>query len=392
MSRCIWPVLTLTILTLPALADTYYVATDGSAENDGSRDSPWPSVEHALSQVGGGHTIIVKPGIYRGPIQISKAYAGTERSPTIIKSELKWKAMILGAEVHGISNGDACDWVVVDGFEVMGAGYDGIKMNGNHNVVRNCWVHHNASMGIGSHDQVGTVIESNLIEFNGSHIQFHHGVYASGDGLTVRNNVVRHNAGFGLHLYSSIKNSVVANNLVYGQAVKPGIIVACADDGGNNVVVNNTVVSNNVAISVWQPSNELIVNNILVADEAVLSVQGDQSKVRADYNLCLPESRFQGPHGIAADPMFVYPSRGVYWLRPGSPAIGKGAPEYAPESDFWGHPRAQNAPVDLGAFPFVPFLTTDEARADWYYGWPYSRPPHGNRDMPDLWSLPPEAR
>ena len=27
-----------------ARAETYYIASDGSAENDGSRDKPWPSV------------------------------------------------------------------------------------------------------------------------------------------------------------------------------------------------------------------------------------------------------------------------------------------------------------------------------------------------------------
>ncbi|MGD8238862.1 MAG: right-handed parallel beta-helix repeat-containing protein, partial [Armatimonadota bacterium] len=256
----------------------------------------------------------------------------------------------------------------------------------------NCWTHHNGAMGIGSHGQTGTVIERNLIEFNGCHIQFHHGVYASGDGLTIRGNIVRHNAGYGLHLYSSIKNSLVANNLVYGHAHKPGIIVACADDGGSNVVVNNTVVSNNVAVSIWRPSNELLVNNIIVANTEIASVQGDETKVVADYNLCVPESQWQGPHGITADPMFVAQGRGVYWLQPGSPAIGRGAAEHAPATDFWGQPRAADRAPDLGAFAFVPLLATDEARGDWYYGWAYRRTPGGDREVPDLWSIPPTVK
>ena len=389
-----WPIILLPLVALacPTFAGTYYVATDGSANNDGSEASPWPSIEYALSRVGGGQTIIVRPGIYRGPIEISKAHMGTEERPTIVKSEVKWKAVIIGAEYHGISNSDECDWVVVDGFEVMGARYDGIKMNGDHNVVRNCWSHHNGSMGIGSHDQVGTVIENNLIEFNGSHIQFHHGVYASGDRLTIRSNIVRHNAGYGLHLYSSIRNSLVANNLVCGHAHKPGIIVACPAEGGNNVVVNNTVVSDNVAVSIWQPSNELLANNILMAGTEVVSVQGDEAKVTADYNLCVPESRWQGPHGITADPMFVAQGRGVYWLQPGSPAIGKGAAEHAPPTDFWGQPRPKDRPPDLGAFAFVPWLATEQARADWYFGWAYRRTPGGDHEIPDLWALPPSVK
>jgi hypothetical protein len=134
-------------LILVALAATtaygasFYVAIDGRPENDGSLAKPWPSVEYALSQVGGKHTIIVKPGIYRGPMQIAKQYAGTKERPTVIQSEVKWQAVIIGAEYHVISNDDGCDWLVIDGFEVMGGRYDGVKMNGDYNVVRNCWVH-----------------------------------------------------------------------------------------------------------------------------------------------------------------------------------------------------------------------------------------------------------
>ena len=50
----------------------------------------------------------------------------------------------------------------MNGFEVLGARYDGIKMNGDYNVVRNCWVHNNQAMGVAMHNQRGGVIENNL--------------------------------------------------------------------------------------------------------------------------------------------------------------------------------------------------------------------------------------
>ena len=88
----------MALTAMTAHAGTYYVATDGKPDNDGSPGKPWPTVEHALSKVGGGHTIVVKPGIYRGPIQIAKQFAGTREQPTVIQSEVKWKAVIIGAE------------------------------------------------------------------------------------------------------------------------------------------------------------------------------------------------------------------------------------------------------------------------------------------------------
>ena len=375
----------MVMLVSSANAENYYIAADGQANNDGSPDRPWPSVEYALSKVGGGHTIIVKPGVYRGPIQIAKQYAGARERPTVIKSEVKWGAVIIGAPYHVISNGDGCDWVVIDGFEAMGGRHDGIKMNGDHNTVRNCWVHNNKAMGIAMHNQKGGVIENNLIEFNGDHIQFDHGVYASGSELTFRGNIVRHNAGFGLHLYSSIRDSVVEKNLVYGHAHKPGIIVACPKGGGRNVVVNNTVAGNNGGISIWNGDGEVVVNNILVADEETLSFNNNTKNVLVDYNLCIPESERQGPHGVTGEPMFVDAKKGVFWLRESSPAIKKGSLQHAPAVDFWGRPRPEDQLPDLGAFAFVPFLAAPETRSSWDYGWAYHR--HGTGMMHDFWSL-----
>jgi len=371
------------VLVSSANAERYYVATDGETENDGSNDNPWPSVEYALSKVGGGHTIIVKPGVYRGPISIAREYKGTEEKPTVIKSEIKWQAVIIGAPYHVISNADDCHWVVIDGFEVMGGRYDGVKMNGDHNTVRNCWVHNNNAMGIAMHNKKGGVIENNLIEFNGNHVQFDHGVYASGDGHILRNNIVRHNASYGLHLYSSIKNSVIANNLVYGQMSRRGIIVSCPDDGGKNTIVNNTVVDEQ-PLTIWNGDGEVVVNNILVGDGEVLMFNDGTQNVIVDYNLCYPGSERQGPHGIAGAPGFVDAGKGVFWLREDSPAIGKGAPQYARPTDFWGRCRPKDQPPDLGAFPFVSSLVTEQVRADWDYGWAYHR--HSGM-LPDFWSL-----
>ncbi len=380
----------VTVIGTDGTGDTCYVAPTGRAENDGSREKPWASVEQALEKVGGGHTIILRPGTYHGPIFIPKAYAGTAERPTIIRSEVKWQAVIMGAPYHVIASGDDCHWVVVDGFEVLGARYDGIKLSGDHSTVRNCWVHNNSAMGVAMHNKKGGVIENNLIEFNGQHVQFHHGVYASGEDLILRNNIVRHNSSFGLHLYPSIRNARVENNLVSGHKEKPGIILSCPKGGGRNVVVNNTVAGNRGGIAIWQGDGEVVANNIVVADSdrEVLAFSEGTKQVVADYNLCTPASASQGPHGFTGDVMFVDAGRGVYWLRPGSPAIGKGSAQYAPAKDFWGRPIAKERAPDLGCFPFVPELATEQFRASWRSGWPYrfSRDP-GN-EIPDLWALP----
>src|SRR5262245_31245355 len=78
---------------------TYYVSPTGKLSGDGSRDNPFPTVDAALLRVGGGNTIVLRPGFYAGNIIVRKAYAGTAAAPTVIKSEVKWKAFIFGSPV-----------------------------------------------------------------------------------------------------------------------------------------------------------------------------------------------------------------------------------------------------------------------------------------------------
>ncbi len=148
----------------------------------------------------------------------------------------------------------------------------------------------------------------------------------------------------------------------------------------------NTVVVNNSPLQIWNGDSEIVVNNILVANEEALSFNDATQNMQVDYNLCLPPSDRQGPHGITGDPKFVDAGRGVFWLGPDSPAIGKGSSQHAPAEDFWGRPLPKDKAPDLGAFTFVPSLVTEQARAGWDYGWPYHR--HG-KGIPDLWMLPP---
>jgi len=397
MNTRMWMSLDLVGLLLATMAGvshagTYYVATEGSADNDGSYDKPWPSVAVALEKVGGGNTIVLKRGEYRGPIKVAAEAAGTEKNPTIIKSEKKWEAAIVGGtgENPALSSDKDCPWVVFDGFEVYGAAA-GSWLGGEHIAARNCWVHNNWGFdGIGSHSK-GAVIESNLIEYNGQNPQFHHGIYADSDGLVVRNNIVRHNAGFGIHCYSDVKNAYIANNLVYGHVFRPGILIACSTHVGKNVVVNNTVVDNAVGIRVSGGNGDKIYNNISVATKSAVSLDEDTVGTIADYNLCVPASPHQGPHGLSAEPGFIAPGSFCYWLREDSAARGKGAAEFAPKTDFWGRTRPEDKAPDLGALPYSPYWADEdtsqpEEMVRGYWGWPYRFARY--REIRDLWYLP----
>jgi hypothetical protein len=62
-----------------------------------------------------------------------------------------------------------------------------------------------------------------------------------------------------------------------------------------------------------------------------------------------------GPGNTSADPQFTAPSEDNYRLKPSSPCIDAGDPDYAPEAhaiDLDGNPRVVGGRVDMGAYEF----------------------------------------
>src|SRR5581483_2979382 len=79
------------------------------------------------------------------------------------------------------------------------------------------------------------------------------------------------------------------------------------------------------------------------------------------------------------------------------PRSGTVAPQPCPDAEDGGNQMMalppngefpQNRPRDIGAFRYVPSLTTEQARVSWYYRWPYGYPPGSKYKLPDLWRPP----
>jgi parallel beta-helix repeat protein len=379
-------------------AETYWIAPKGRPSARGTEGDPFPSVQEALKQVGGGNTFIFQPGNYVGAqITLTPEYAGSPQQPTVLKSQEKYKAVLHGSPEHNIYIRKGCNWVIIDGFESSGAKYTGIKSNADFTVIRNCRIHNNALQGMEAHNVRGTVIENNIVEYNGENLQFSHGIYADGDGLVIRNNIIRFNSGWGLHLYPEIANSKIENNLIYGNQ-RWAIILYSKPEAGSNRIVNNTIVFNGAGIAVKNAREEIIVNNIIVNntrwvfDKAgpIQNLDGNvfkEGQALIDHNLCVPPLVMAGPNNMSFDPSFLDAQKGVFYLKAGSPAIGKGSKEYAPERDFFNRKRPVDKAPDLGCFSYEPSLLSPEARKDWYYQWPFVFKGH-SETMPDLWELP----
>ena len=396
MSRNIAVIIFVLVNCCNLSAATYWISPKGHSSGTGSETNPFASAEAALRNAGGGHTFIFQPGDYvGGQITLLPEVAGTAQEPTVLKSQYKHKAVLHGSTFHNIYVKAGCSWVIIDGFESSGAKYTGIKSGADYTVIRNCRIHNNALHGIEAHDVYGTVIENNVVEYNGAHLHFSHGIYADGDGLTIRNNIIRFNSGWGLHLYPEIANSKIESNLIHGNS-RWGIGLYSRLTAGSNTIVNNTIVLNGSGIAVNNAHHELIANNIIVDNtawvfeitEPIQCLAGDFSSSTIDYNLCYPPFEGLGPNGISAEPLFLDAAKGTFYLNEGSPAIGMGSIEYAPKQDFFNRPLLEEIAPDLGCFPYEPALLQPQARRDWYCQWPFLFRVRPDDTLPDFWKLP----
>jgi Right handed beta helix region len=336
----------------------YYVSTSGSNGNTGlSPDSPWP-LRDALSQVGPSNVITLLPGTYPS---ITVLQPGTT-----LRSQVKWAAKVIGSpKSHGIYV--ACNSVTIDGLDVSGSAIDGIKIDGSHATVRNCWVHRSTRQGIAIHNQPGAVVEYNLIENNGTRLTQDHGISINGTNNIIRGNVIRYNCAWGMQDYDDVgdcKDTLIYNNLIY--ANQYGGLTVWSRAGFTNYVFNNTIVQPNSYCLVADYGCLAVTNNILFVFGSVwnppISAK-DGAAVWPDYNVVSKLARPRGSHDVVASrPGFVNSGNGLYWLTATSPARGMANPAIILPVDFFGN---SHSPVrDVGALQYSDACAGDTRMLD----------------------------
>ncbi len=281
----------------------------------------------ALQKALADEVIIVGDGVVCGGITI--------RQPGVtIRAANKWRTVIAGSPTHGVHV--LADRVTLDGIQVLGAVYSGIKTERDYTAIRNCWVHHNGLNGIEAHNLRGTRIEHCLLERNGCHPNLCHGAYADGESGEIRENIARHNAAMGLALGGNARGFVVERNV-------------CHDNGTEGIglwrygvppnrVTRNTIARNRYGIRLAGLAGDVLSANALWRNRNG-EVFNQTSATVAPSPAC---------------PGFVDPEFGVYW---------------------------PTATTSVGAYDYDP----SRSRDSWpHTPWAYQFDPA--RGQPDLWS------
>jgi len=406
------------LISLPIFSTTYYVSNSGSNSNNGeSVDSAFATLQYAADNILAGDSVLVLPGDYAG--FDLRGVDGTQTGPIVFKA---WGDSVRITDNNPRTNDginlEGPDWVVIDGFTVIGVPRNGIRLvTAEHITIKNNTCLNN-SRGIFTGFVEDVVIENNLCAYSWDE----HGIYHSnsGDNPIIRYNICHHNNSCGIHMNGDlsmggdglITDAIVEGNIIYENGDAGGSGINCsgvADSkifnnllyqnhasgislykGGsaqgsyNTKVYNNTII--NASDSRWcvnigdsSTTADTLYNNILInfhswhgsiaIDEILLD------EFYSDYNIVIDAlsrdgdasaislSEWQGmgfdTHSMLAESMesiFKDWENGDYHLLPNSPAIDSGtsAVSVFVTYDLDGVSRPFGGGYDIGAYEYNP--------------------------------------
>ncbi len=270
-----------TVQSAPATSTSgrnFYVATNGSASNNGSIGSPWtfPAAMAATSTIKPGDTIWIRGGVYgNGKDVLNVRFLGTEAQPILIRGYPGERAtvqhpLIIGC-CDGAGNPSAGQHMWFWGLEFTSPITDRTGCpsgppcyaSSNINPAMHVFapgariinsVIHDTMQGISLWTEaINGEAYGNVIYHNGFHASDRghgHGIYTQNNtGVKkLRENIVFNQFGWGLHLYGSgsawVRNFLVEGNISFNNGSPEGgrtdnIIVAGGQGGGAGIVVKD---------------------------------------------------------------------------------------------------------------------------------------------------------
>lgn len=235
----------------------FYVSTNGSDSNDGSRNTPWGTIQYALDQLEPGHTLTILPGTYNEEPVMSRS--GAANNKIYIKGQSLDTTLLDGSNAdRDLFFVEDADYIEISNLTISGAPRAGVRLSRSNNIeIRNCLIANNGTWGIFTDFSDDTTISN--CDVYGSVEE--HGIYISNssDNAIIRNNLVHHNHGSGIQINADpsmggdgISSAcLIENNLVYENGWGGGAAINLASV--RESTIRNNIVAYNYAggIAAW---------------------------------------------------------------------------------------------------------------------------------------------
>ncbi len=280
-----------------------------------SQDTSYESIQAAINEASSSDEIIVYPWTYYESVDFN-GVACTLRSANSNDWGVAGATVIDGNGANNsiLFNSGEGSGSVLTGFTITGATINGIYSYFSSPIVSKCIIRNNAARGL-----------CNVI-----------------GATTITNNKIYNNGDYNIYLQYSAADLTIKNNLIYDADY--GIRIHVPQ--GVVIVSNNTIVSNKVyGIARLGGTTSPTITNCIVWD-----CNDDLYNCSATYS-CIQDGD-AGTGNISSDPCFVDAANHDYHLKPNSPCINTGDPNFIPEpneTDIDGEPRVMLDRVDMGA-------------------------------------------
>lgn len=214
-------------------AATFYVATNGDDDNDGSLGAPWATITYAVNNVPDGSTILVQPGQYMQRVRLDGQFASgiTVKSAVPYQAQLRWSGASTVISYYGQN-------ITLEGFEI-------------------------------THDPANTAalviqIQDLLGDVNGSG----DGSDPVVSGIVIRNNIIHDSTNNDLlKVNNGAENITIAGNLFYNQAGSDEHIDI---NSVRNVIVQDNVFFNKFANNQNETSSFIVIKDSNSDDDTIL--------------------------------------------------------------------------------------------------------------------------
>jgi hypothetical protein len=334
---------------------TFFVASNGSDSNPGTRQRPWKTVQRAFERLRPGQRALVRAGTYVADHVVERA--GTRTSPITVAAYPGERPVLRAASSSGdtypLRVTDGAAFVRIQGFVLelaKGTSSTNVYFEGRARDVelsRN-EIRFSQDQGVFVENSARRIhIIGNRIHDNGRGHQSgqhqSHGIYIEGADHLVANNVIyAHPYGFGIQVYPENNGTIVVHNTVVGSG-HSGIVVG-GDGGVSNIAIRNNVLAFNASYGVQMDSDcprAVTIDRNVIHGNRSGGVQGGCSGVSTSGG------------NITSDPRFVDSGRRDYRLARGSPAINRARGDYSLRVDARGRRRPLGGGYDVGAFEGV---------------------------------------
>jgi hypothetical protein len=272
-----------------AQATEYYInPLAGNDLNDGSAGFPWKTLSHGFSVIQPGDVLSLFDGNYQ---PFSDIPGGTPGLPVTIKSADGHRARITNPNINNgilITN----NYVIIDGLEIGPVKSNGVNIQANYVIVRNCIIH---DTGLALKANTSYVNHHILMEYCSIYNFSDIGIFPDAvDKMIIRNNVM-YNSQSVMMDPGGVQEMLIENNFVINPGKPLGALKIrwgnVEDVSGPNC--NGAIVRNNIFLEgdkynllLASANGAMVYNNVMInnmlngsLERAVVYMQRDPADI-----------------------------------------------------------------------------------------------------------------